>query len=106
MKTLQEEDLVPNTGDYFTPTEPAKQKVARTKEKANTLQALPILKELVKFLEGRIEYYGSVDAMPDEVKTDPTKFMNWHNANELTRANLISEKEYIESLLDTHAKGL
>jgi len=103
---MEEENLVPNTGNYFNGTEPTKQKVARTKEKANTLQALPVLKDLLKRLDERIQFYGSIEAMPDEVKTSPTKFMNWHNANELTRANLIAEKEYIESLLETHAKGL
>lgn len=103
---IVEDNVMPNDGTYFTPKEPVEQTISRKKERARTLEALPILKELVKHLEKRIEFYGSVDSIPDDVKKDPTKFMNMHNSNEMTRANLISEKEYIESLLDANAKNL
>jgi hypothetical protein len=44
--------------------------------------------------------------MSDEVKTDPTKFMNAHNAREIAITYLVGEKEYIESLIDTNAPNL
>lgn len=103
---ITEDNVMPNDGTYFSPTEPEEQAIGRKKEKAQTLEALPILKELIEHFEDQIEFLGSVDAMPKAVKTDPTKFMNVHNANEMARKVLISEKEYIESLLDTHAKNL
>lgn len=101
---MENDDLYPSDGSYFLPKEPADQKVARQKERAKTLETINVLKDIVNRLENRIEFYASVDAMPDDVKDDPVKFMNMHNANELTRDNLRSEKEYIESLIETHIR--
>lgn len=107
MPDLQTDNLYPNDSTYLggVPKEPAEQDVERKKEKSRTLEALPILKEIIERLQLRIDFYGSVDAMPDELKTQPTKFMNRHTANELTRNNLRDEKEYLEGLLEIHAKG-
>lgn len=103
----QTDDLYPNDSTFLggVPLEPHEQTVARKKEKAQTLQVLPVLKDVVKKLEEKIEFFGSVDAMPASLKTKPTKFMNQHNANELTRNNLREIKEWIEDLLDAHAKN-
>lgn len=98
-----DDDLMPNDGTYFFPREPADQIIGRKKEKAKTLEALTVLQELLDRLDKRIEFYASVDAMPDDVKTDAIKFMNMHNANQMVRDNLRSEKEWIEGLLDIHA---
>ncbi len=100
-----DEDLMPNDGTFFFPREPKDQVLARKAEKAKTLEVLPILKELLKQFERDIEFYGSIDSIPPEVKTDPGKFLIVHNANELTRNALMAKKEYIESLLDTHASN-
>lgn len=103
----QPDDLYPNDGANLggVPKEPPEQDVERKKEKAQTLEALPILKAIVERLEERIAFYQSVDSIPASVKSEPVKFMNMHNSNELTRDNLKNEKEYIQSLIDQHAKN-
>jgi hypothetical protein len=103
MAELQEDDVMPNDGTYFGIQEPEAQSIGRKKEKAETLQALPILKDLLERMQKRVDFYGSVDAIPDEVKTEPDKFLITHNANELTRDNLRSEIEWISGLLEEHA---
>lgn len=105
MGNLQEDDVMPNDGTYFVPREPEQQLIERSKEKAKTLEALPILKDLLERLEERVAFYGSVDSIPSEVKTDPQQFLIVHNANELVRDNLRAEIEYITGLLEDHAKG-
>lgn len=100
-----DEDLYPNDSSYWLPTEPKELKIERAKEQAQTLEAISVLETLVDRMNQRIDYYATVDSIPDEVKTDPVAFMNMHNANELVRNNLRNEKEYIESLIDTHKKG-
>lgn len=103
---IVEDNVMPNDGTYFTPAEPEEQAISRKKEKAHTLEALPILKDLLEHFDEQINFLGSVDAMPKSVKTDPVKFMNVHNANELARKVLTSEKEYIESLIEANAENL
>lgn len=97
-----DDDIMPNDG-YFVPREPLEQRIARKKEKAKTLEGLNILKDVVERLQQRIDFYNSVDSIPDEVKTDPAKFMHLYSAYKLTRDTLISEKEIIESLIDANA---
>lgn len=98
---MEEDNLYPNDSSYFSVREPEEQVRDRKKEKAKALQGQAMIKEIVSHLENRIDFYGSVDAMPEEVKLDANAFLLAHNANELTRDNLRSEKEYFESLLDT-----
>lgn len=101
---MQPDDVMPNDGTYFVPREPESQINDRKREKAQVLQGLTVLKEVIARLEERIEFYQSVDAMPSEAKADPVKFMNLHNANQLTRDNLRAEKEYIEQLIESTTK--
>lgn len=105
MADLQPDDVMPNDGTYFAPREPEQQVIARQKEKAKTLEALPILKDLLKRLNERVDFYGSVDSIPDDVKTSPKQFLIIHNANELTRDNLRAEMEFIAGLLEQYAKS-
>lgn len=100
-----DDDLMPNDGGVFALREPEQQAVERKKEKAHTLEALPILKDLLTRLEERIAFYGSVDSIADEVKTKPKQFLIVHNSNQLTRDNLRAEMEWITGLLEQHAKG-
>lgn len=97
---MEADDLLPNDGTYFMPREPVEQVVDRKRERAQSLEDLSLLKEIIGRFDRRIEFYSSVDAMPDDVKTDPVKFMNMHNSNQLTRDSLNSEREYLQSLLD------
>lgn len=101
---MEADDVMPNDGTYFSAKEPAEQEIERNKEKAETLQALPVLRDLVSHYEKHIAELNSVTSMPDDVKTDPIKFMQTHNARELAIGFMTEEKEYIEGLLDTHVR--
>lgn len=105
---MEADDLLVNDGTYFggVPIEPPDQVVARKKERAKTLEALPMLKDIIKQLEEDIAFYGSVDSIPKGVKDDPKKFLIVYNANEIIRNVLQSKKEWVEGLLDTHASNL
>ena len=105
MPDITSDDLYPNDSSYYNFSEPVEQTVARKKKKAQTLEALHILKELLGRLDKQVSFLGSVDAMPDQLKTDPTNFLNMHNAHQIARDILRAEKEYIEGLIsDYHGK--
>lgn len=97
------DDVYPNDGSYYLPREPKDQRIGRKKEQAKALEKQDILSELIQRLDNRISFYASVDSIPADVKADPEAFLIMHNANEQTRNNLSDEREYIVSLLDTHA---
>ncbi len=103
MGDFEQDDLYPNDSSYFIPREPADQSVGRQKEKAKTLESKSILEDMVKRLEDKIAFYYSVESIDDDVKTKPDEFMHLYSAYKLVRDILISEKEYIEGLLDDHA---
>lgn len=100
---METDNVMPNDGTYFSAKEPESQEIERNKEKAETLQALPILRGLLARYEHHIAELDSVTSMPDDVKKDPTAFMNAHNAREIAVGYMRIEKEYIEGLLETHA---
>lgn len=99
-----DDDMYPAGGEYFLPREPVDQKKARKKEEAKILEKIEVLTDLIERLDQRIEFYGSVDSIPNEVKLDPTQFLNMHNANQMVRDSLRSEREYIQSLIDPHLR--
>lgn len=102
---MENDDLLPNDGRFFgVPLEPIEQSNARKREQAATLEAKTVLQEIIEQFEDDIEFYGSVDAIPPEVKAKPQQFLIVHNANELVRDALRAKKEYIESLLDAYVK--
>lgn len=106
MDNFEQDDVLPNDGTYFFPREPADQAVGRKKEKAKTLEGLAILKVIVAHLEEKIEFFEKHSSIPNEVRTSPKKFVIMSNSYTMTASNLRDEKEYIESLLDTHAPNL
>jgi len=92
------DNVMPN--DYFMPREPANQVISRKREKAHTMEALPILLKLLDRLEKRIAFYESVRSISDDIRTDPEKFLIAHNSNTLAASNLISEREWIAGLIE------
>lgn len=102
---MQSDDVMPNDGSYFMPREPEEQVIARKKESAQTLESVAVLKDMISRLDDRIDFYGSVDSIPPAVKADPKRFLITFNANQLTRDCLRSERDWIQDLLDTHAKN-
>lgn len=108
MDNYDPDDVMPNDGTYLggVPREPAEQEVAKKKEKAKVLEGLAILKIIVARLEQKVDYFERHSNLPDEVRTDPQKFLIMSNSYTMTADNLRAEKEYIQSLLDTHAPNL
>lgn len=98
------DDLYPNDSTFFGLNEPKDQVNARRKTRAQTLEALPVLRALLARLQERVDFYGSVDAMPPEIKADPEKFLIMHNANEMTRDSLKSEMLYIQELISNYGR--
>lgn len=95
-----EEDVYPNDGQYFLPTEPAEQKADRKREKAEAAQSSKVLNELIARYDQRILFYKSVDSIPKEVRADAEKFMVLVNANALVADILSDEREHLMGLLE------
>ena len=100
---LQPDNVMPNDGTYF--AQPKEQVIEHKKERAHTLEGLHVLKDMVKRLDDRIDFYEKVTSIPDAVRVKPDEFLILHNTYTLVAKTLRSEKEYIEGLLDEHAKG-
>jgi hypothetical protein len=103
---MNPDDLLPNDSTFFFIAEPKEQVVSRQKEKAHTLEALPVLKALIKRLENQIKFYEKNSSVPAEVRTNPTEFLIMSNSHLLAAQVLQGEKEYIEGLLEEHAPNL
>jgi hypothetical protein len=103
---MNPDDLYPNDSAAFLLKEPPEQAREKKKEKAETLQSLSVLREVVARLDERIAFYTSIDSIPDSIKTDPEKFLIMHNSREMTRDSLREERDYIVQLIDsTDTKG-
>lgn len=99
--TPDPDDLMPNDGTHFNfMAEPEEQIIERQKEKAKTLEALPILEELIDRLAERAEYYEKTTSIPDAVRTKSDEFMALHSAYALMSRTMAEEKEYIEGLVE------
>lgn len=99
-----EDNLYPLNGAAFAPTEPIEQQQERDAEKGKLLEALPLVEDIINHFKDRVDFYGSVDSIPDEVKTKPDEFLIIHNANQLVRDNLVVEIEWLEGLLAEYLK--
>lgn len=97
-----DEDLMPNDGTYYFPREPQDQVLARKKEKAQTLEGLTVLQDLLKRWEDKITYYSSVKSITEEVKRDPAAFMHEVAGNAVIVEILEAEKEYITELISNY----
>lgn len=101
---MQPDDLLVNDSPYFGLNEPTEQVIERKKKRAQTLEAQPVLKEILTRLNDRVAFLSSVDAMPDEMRTDKEKFMTAHNAHTIARDILRAEAEYIEGLINDYGR--
>jgi hypothetical protein len=94
-----EDDLYPRQGDYFGISVPDDQKREQETEKADVLNALPILEKVIGHLDKKIIQYSSINGVSDEVLTNPEEFMHAITANKIVVSILVSEKEALESLV-------
>lgn len=100
------DNLLPNDSTFFFAAEPEEQVIGRQKEKAKTLEALPVIKDLIKRLDEQIQFYEKNSSIPDDVRSDPQEFLIMSNSHLLTARVLTGEKEYIKGLLEEHAPNL
>lgn len=101
---MESEDLYPNNTEFWFPAEPKEQAIARKKEQAQTLEAIDTLNDVVKRIDERIDFFERHSNIPAEVRTDPKKFLIMSNSYTMTADNLRVEKEYIQSLIDSHKR--
>lgn len=99
MADYEEDNAYLNNG---LPFEPASRQRARDKEKAEVLQALPKLKEIVERLSDRIDFYKSVDSIPAEIMASPDEFMHVVAANKVVVQILDTERSLLEGLIDDY----
>lgn len=96
------DDLMPNDSTYFIPREPKEQRLARKQEKAQTLEGLTILQDLLRRWDEKISFYDSVRSIPDEIRVDKEKFAILSGIHSGIVESLEAEKEYIEELISNY----
>ena len=100
-----DDNVLPNDSTYFQPfQEPAEQIIERKKESAKVLAIQNALKEHIKRLQERIEFYDKVTSVHDAVRTSKEEFMVVHNTYALMAQTLMAEKEYLEGLIPANLK--
>ncbi len=97
-----DDNLYPNDGRAF--LEPIEQVNERNEEKAETLQALPVIKDTIARFKERIKFYEGMNGIPTEVLRKPDEFMHTVAANKMTVENLRVEKEWLEDLVERYFK--
>lgn len=101
---MQEDDVLPNDGTYFMPREPADQALERKKEQAIVLEGINFLKDMIGRLQDRIDFYEANSSIPDDVRVNEKEFMAIHNSYSLTAKTLKSEKEFLQSIVDSYKR--
>jgi hypothetical protein len=96
------DDLYPNDGSFMggVPLEPLDQAIERRKERAQAMEASNVIKDMLQRLDERIDFYQRHSNIPDEIRTDPQAFLIISNSYTATADALISEKEWIEGILE------
>ena len=92
---MDNNNLYPNSGDYFAPTEPERQVTEREQEIADTLKAIPLLNEVIAHFDEQIFFYGSVNSIPAEALIDPIACTHILAGNKLAHDNLVIERDFI-----------
>lgn len=63
---------------------------------------LPLIEQQIAHLEERVAFYSSVDSIPIDVTANPEVHQRIVLANQMTRENLNSELEYLQSELEVY----
>lgn len=99
---MNDDNLYPTSSQFL--QEPADQRKERKDTEAHIGEFMPLIKDIIARLNERIAFYDSVSSISDEVKTKPDEFMHVVVSNELTKNNLIIEKEFLENLIEDFNK--
>ena len=98
---MDSDNLYPRSGAYR-PMEPRNQQLLNQMENVQVVKALPLIQDIIKRFEERVSFYGSIDAVPEDVLTLPDEFMHLVAANKLTKSLLQAELEYLKELVEAH----
>jgi hypothetical protein len=97
-----EDDLMPNSGDYFSIREPEEQVLERKAERAKLLADLPLVKKAITHFEKRISDRDSIESIKVDLQTSPEMYQKVCETNRLVKQALIEEKELLEELVNTY----
>jgi len=93
------DDVMPNTGDYYSLREPVDQALERKHEKSLTMSALPIIKQTISHLDERIKFRDSIDSINVSIDKDPLLYQKVSEVNKMVKQALIEERAILEDLL-------
>jgi len=94
-------ELYPNSGEFFGVPVNEEQKQEIKQDKAQAVQAKPVIKKALKYLDELIVFYGSIESISDDVLTNPNEFMHVVAANKLTKQSLVQVREYLNGLIES-----
>jgi predicted YcjX-like family ATPase len=101
-----EDDIYPNEGEAFSAiSEPVEQKVARSKEKGEVLQALPMLRDVISRFDEQIALLNTLDSIPTSTRADEKMLLVNFHANDISKRFLMGQKEWLEGLIEDYAKS-
>lgn len=82
----------------FMAPNPQKEDIER--DVKNTLEQLPVLREVLKHFDEQIKYFDSIDSITVDLSKDPALFQKEHAANCLAKAKLQAERTFILAKLE------
>lgn len=95
-------DIIPAgySGQLFA-EEPSAQVEAHNKQRGDTLDQLPLLKEVVDHLDKQIAFLNSVDSVDTNLATEPQVHQQICAANKLAKDKLTIERSFIQGRIDS-----
>ena|SRR6185503_5987697 len=92
---MHNDNMYPLDGQPFALRTPQKQAEDRQKEISETLDQLPLLKQVVKRLDKQIAHLDSLNSIQVNIDQDPLTFQKVHAANQMSKSFLTNERNYI-----------
>lgn len=105
---MQPDDMYPNDGAWLggVPVEPKDQRLARTKEKAATLKERNVLKELIDRFDERIAERDRISTIGVDISEDSELHQKRCLVNAMIAEELAKERQWLQELLEAHAKNI
>lgn len=97
-------DDTPPIQGAWRPVEPVAQQLEKLKTDAQVVKALPLIQDILDRFNEKVEFFKSVESIPEDVLTLPDEFMHIVAANKLVASMLQAELNYLEDLVAEHAE--
>ena len=97
MRSLDNDNVYPNSTEYFFGKEPEEQKKARTRSVEDTLAGIPLLKEVVAHVQDEIARLESLNSIQSDITSDPAVYQREAELNRAVASELRSQLVFIES---------